>query len=267
MTSILYHAGCRDGFGAAWAAHQALGDTAQYIPAAYQKDPPADLSGQDVFVFDVSFNRAATEKLIASAKSFELHDHHATAFENIGDLAQTYFDMSHSGAILAWQRFFPEREAPLLLKYVEDYDLWKHQLPHSKEIIALIDSLPMDFETWAALANKLETEAGFKEAVSEGSAILRYSEQLAQRIAEKSQTQNFAGHQVPSVNSPILTDQVTRLIMGDAPFAVVWHKQDDGLFKYSLRSAGTFDVGELAKSLGGGGHKFSSSVVLDRLLF
>ena len=31
-TSVIYHASCPDGFGAAWAAHRVLGERAQYLP-------------------------------------------------------------------------------------------------------------------------------------------------------------------------------------------------------------------------------------------
>jgi len=40
-----------------------------------------------------------------------------------------------------------------------------------------------------------------------------------------------------------------------APFSVGWFVRSDGLFQYSLRSRGDFDVSELAKLWGGGGHK------------
>ena len=42
---VLYHAGCNDGFGAAWIAHKHLGDArdgrrVRYLPQSYGGEPP-----------------------------------------------------------------------------------------------------------------------------------------------------------------------------------------------------------------------------------
>ena len=36
--NLIYHAGCPDGFGAAWAARRAWGDDARYIPRSHDDD-------------------------------------------------------------------------------------------------------------------------------------------------------------------------------------------------------------------------------------
>ncbi|HEY6554426.1 MAG TPA: phosphohydrolase, partial [Vicinamibacteria bacterium] len=40
-----------------------------------------------------------------------------------------------------------------------------------------------------------------------------------------------------------------------APFVVGWWRRADGLFQYSLRSRGEFDVSAVAMGYGGGGHR------------
>ena len=69
----------------------------------------------------------------------------------------------------------------------------------------------------------------------------------------------IAGHVVPAVNNTAVS--VTSDIVGklaeehpDAPFAAGFFVTPGGRVVYNLRSRGDFDVGALAKELGGGGH-------------
>lgn len=61
---------------------------------------------------------------------------------------------------------------------------------------------------------------------------------------------------VPCVNAPFwsISELVEELCEGH-PFAFGWHISDKGRAVYSLRSRGEYDVSELAKRWGGGGHK------------
>ena len=52
-------------------------------------------------------------------------DHHITAKERLighgHEKEQNYhFDMNKSGARLAWEFFFPDKEVPLLIRHIED---------------------------------------------------------------------------------------------------------------------------------------------------
>jgi hypothetical protein len=48
-----------------------------------------------------------------------------------------------------------------------------------------------------------------------------------------------------------------------APFAMGWYQRGDGRYAYSLRSRGDFDVSELAKKYGGGGHKNAAGFLVE----
>ena len=77
----------------------------------------------------------------------------------------------------------------------------------------------------------------------------------------------FEGYDVPIVNAPQvdISELVHAMTTGET-FAMGWWQRADGLFSYSLRSVGDFDVSELAKRHGGGGHKnaagFTSTMIL-----
>ena len=59
--------------------------------------------------------------------------------------------MSKSGATLAWEFFHPGKEAPKFIQYITDRDLWKWELPYSKEFSAAFDMVPFEFEEFENL--------------------------------------------------------------------------------------------------------------------
>ena len=142
---VIYHKGCTDGFGSAWAAWKLLGDRAEYHAAKYG-EPPPDVKGKNVVVLDFAYDNATTKQLISEAKSFLIIDHHKTAMTNLHDIACAHFDMNHSGAMLAWKFFHPSKEPPRLIKLIEDRDLWKWEIPLSREFSSAFDMVKFDFE-------------------------------------------------------------------------------------------------------------------------
>ena len=255
---VIYHAGCADGFGAAWAADTALrkepGRTATYTPAAYGDSPPDVRRGSDVYILDFSYPLEQMRALAEGAGSITLIDHHATAQDTLeGKISGCHFDMEHSGAHLAWRRFHPDEPVPELLLYVEDRDLWKWEMPESREVSAAIDSHPHRFETW----DSLEVE----KLAAEGRAILRYQAVQVERIASGSQLWDIAGHRAPAVQSAVLASEVCELLLAQnpsAPFSAVYREQSEGnrlIRKWSLRGrSGGINVAEIAGAMGGGGH-------------
>ena len=151
-TLVLYHGDCPDGFGAAYAAWRALGDAATYLPVRHGEPPPpeAEAGPERLYLLDFAYPRATTERLAARAGSARVLDHHATAAEDLAGLPFVTIDLDRSGAVLAWEHFHPGRPVPLLLRYVEDRDLWRWELPRSREVNAALALVPFDFAAWDA---------------------------------------------------------------------------------------------------------------------
>src|SRR3990167_11323403 len=55
--AVLYHGGCPDGFGGAYAAWKKFGDTAEYIPVKYGNTPPEGLAGREVYIVDFCYEK------------------------------------------------------------------------------------------------------------------------------------------------------------------------------------------------------------------
>ena len=258
MFTIIYHKDCYDGFGAAWVANRELSAyTREFIPCAYG-DPVPAITNSDVYILDFSFPKPVMEKFKAENKSVVCLDHHKTAQASLEGLDWCEFDMNRSGAGMTWDHFH-EESRPDLINYIEDRDLWRFALSKSREIHAYISSFPKDFATWDKL--NMDLIYHYADCVYAGEAILRYYDQKVQELAQHAIIRDVAGYKVPVVNCPYLfASDVLHVLCDkypDSPFAAGWSETTDGVKRYSLRGRSTddFDVSEIAKRFGGGGHR------------
>lgn len=284
----IYHGNCADGFGAAWAVHQAFGDAVEFHPGVYQQDPP-DVEHRDVIMVDFSYKRDVILSMahpdIGKARSIVIVDHHKSAAEDLAGFLRpdniyhcweqaTYwddndgpciwalFDMERSGAGLAWD-FFCEGPRPPLIDHIEDRDLWRFALPGTREIQAAVFSYPYEFDVWHDLMRRDPEELRAEGAVIERKHFKDIRELL--RVCQRSM--NIHGHNVPVASLPYtLTSDAGHIMCEetDAPFAACyWDTADTRIF--SLRSTDNgADVSEIAVAYGGGGHKHAAGFAVPR---
>lgn len=250
-THVIYHGDCPDGFGAAWSVWKKFTNTVRYIPGFYGAPPPNFPPESRVLIVDFSFSRPVAEALAQKVYEIKLLDHHQTAADMLGDLPWCEFDMSHSGAYLAW-KYIHDSEPPDFIKYIEDRDLWLFKLPHSREFSAALSSYPRDFVIWEGLA-----EAGIDKLKLDGGPILRLQAQKVEEMVAKAFWKDIGGFRVPVTNASVFFSEVgDRLcqIHPTAPFSAYFYDRADGKRQWGLRSPGRMDVSKIAKSFGGGGH-------------
>lgn len=249
---VIYHANCSDGFGAAWSAWKLLGNKAEYHPAVHG-DPPPDVTGKHVAILDFSYSNQTTKAMIAKAASLVVVDHHKSAMVELHDITNTHFDMNHSGAMLSWQFFHPGKEAPKFIKYIEDRDLWKWELPYSKEFAAAFDMVPFEFEAFS----EFEDDSKFDDACKRGSYILAYSKTVIKKVSDQATLRLWRGKKVYVVNSSHWMSEIGNRLAPDCDFVVIWYfDHDRSEYRVSLRAFHEdTDVSEIAKEFGGGGHK------------
>ena len=292
MSKILciYHGNCADGFGAAWVIRKALGaERVDFHAGVYQNAPP-DARGRPVVMVDFSFRREALLGLASRSDGVLLLDHHKSAVEDltadnnyIVDLGAytgpitwepfcdnafqdrcenapygrvyTMFDMARSGAGLAWDFFFPGQPRPRLVDHIEDRDLWRFLLPHTREIQAAVFSYPYDFTVWDELFS-----ADLELMAKQGEAIERkHHKDIAELVGVTKRRMVIGGFSVPVANLPYtLTSDAGNLMAAGEPFAACyWDTPDGRVFSLRSREDGA-DVSAIAKSYGGGGHRNAS---------
>lgn len=284
----LYHKSCADGFGSAFAVWKRYGDEFQYIGVNYQEPLPQEISDliaenysskidfelepvkciDKLFIVDFSYNKDTLEQLEKITDHIFVIDHHVSAQENLKEWTPLngvkIFDMNHSGAILTWKYLFPDKNVPLFLQYIEDRDLWKWQLPNSREFSAGLNNEEMNFKIWDYFLNMGQDT--IEVMIRHGKTILQYQNKLVKSLAEKVEIiVNDDGHKVGVINSCLFQSELGDFICNnfDVHYTDCYFMKGHEII-HSLRSRGDFDVSVIAKIHGGGGH-FSSAGYKEQL--
>ncbi len=262
---VIYHADCPDGFGAAYAAWLALGDSADYLPAKHGDAAP-DVSGRQVWILDFAFSAERLEQMREQAESVTLLDHHKTAQDQLrclscGPKFTLLFDLKKSGARLAWEHFHPDQPLPYLIARIEDRDLWNWQFDDSRELLSVLDTLGFDFQAWHALRLQAEDPVARAALLEQGRALRRQFEGLVNSAAKGAFELTLLGHPTLAVNavSEFTSDLGNILALRTGTFAVVFKIDSAQFVKVSLRSLPGFDVSQIALQFGGGGHAQASA--------
>lgn len=260
---VIYHGrSCPDGYAAALAAWLFFEGKAEFLGLDHGDiktvaDLPA-VAGRAVYILDFSFAADILSDIDAQAAKLVMLDHHKSAAEKLNGFncrcGVVHFDMHKSGARLAWEFFWPNRELPDLVKFVEDRDIWVWQYPQSAAFLSALDMEGHDFSRWAQIAAFTPDE--LQQFMARGQAMDEKFIKLASDIAENAQTIVFNGQQGLMVNAPgafhsLVGDMLSKK---SGTFALMWSANPDGVIKAGLRSQRNFDCIALADSMGGGGH-------------
>lgn len=300
--AVLYHADA-DGFGAAYAAHHALSESHEmlFIAVQYGEEPPyLELNAFDpdqIYILDFSYKAPVLNEFMSRFLATVVIDHHKSAAEDLVEFPEIQVVDFHeaegvqtpifsgvrvfqenSGCVLAWLFFNPNEPIPEILHYVQDRDLWKFELEHSKEINAFIATMPETFEAWLDFYMPLAYDAGkaiiaFRDKQIEGrvkgAEVVAFddSEVLSGTIQKVFGREDVQGvlPRIPVVNA---SENISELgdalchAYPDAPFSMSYCDRPGGLRSYSLRSRNGFDVSVVAKALGGGGHAGAAGFTL-----
>ncbi len=279
MISILFHAKsnspfrpCMDGLFAAYAARLALPD-AVLVPAL---NDPANApalaleAGDQVTLSDISYPAFVLENWCKTGAAVTVIDHHKG---NMLDLAgfstavQQVFDTHQSGAVLAWKQFFPEQPVPLLFEYVQDRDIWTKQLPDSDLASLGLAELMFGLSLDACLEHchrlmALPQNLAIAELLDRGELAQTEIDAAVNKAVAAARWRIVAGYTVPFTicrtarQKQAYSDIGAALLKAHpaAPFVCV--QTGNG---WALRSKdGRLDVQQVAKTLGGNGHRNAS---------
>jgi len=260
--AILYHGGCPDGFGGAYAAWKKFGETADYIPMKYSQPIPKGLEGKELYFIDFCYPQQIMDDIAKTAKSIIVLDHH----EGVSDVAIKFsgiFDSSRSGATIAWGYFHPDTPVPTLLKYVEDGDRYMFKLPDSRAIIAYAYAQKFTFEDWARLIQECENKESLEIVIEKGKIYAEHFAILVEQIANKAMLVSFEGFEcyLASAANMFTSDVGNRLASLKPPIGIIANLHGD-ILHVSLRSDASLDVSALARKYGGNGHPQAAAFFL-----
>ena len=261
--SVIYHDNCADGIAAAWVCRRRWPEC-ELVPMNYSDEPEYErFAGAEVLFVDFSWKRPQLEELARHSKSVTVLDHHKTAEAELAGLCGAFFDMNRSGCGLAWDALFPGEAMPLALRHIQDRDLWRFELGGSRAFGAWLASQELALVT---IQIATVSDAVVERLCEHGDVILRYQAQLVASATKHCPRSTIGGHDVPCMPMPCpqLISETGHVLCKGEPFSATW-RDIDGKRVYSLRSDnGGLDVAEIAKVLGGGGHKHAAGFTVEK---
>jgi uncharacterized protein len=128
---------------------------------------------------------------------------------------------------------------------------------------AFLGTLRYDFEHWYQTSRM-----DVARAAELGEVVEDKIRHYVTEVAKNARRVTFEGYEVPVVNAPqVDISELLSFLCNGETFAVGYWQRSDGSFSYGLRSRGDFDVSEIAKRHGGGGHKNAAGFQSHRLIF
>jgi oligoribonuclease NrnB/cAMP/cGMP phosphodiesterase (DHH superfamily) len=272
---IIYHYPCVDGFGSAFSAWLYFSTLFPDRNIIYHKAkigsmPPEDILGRNVLICDFSYKKIYLDEMIKKTNNILILDHHKTSKQDLQDIPEKYkiFDMSQSGAMLTWKYFFPDVEPPMLIKYIQDNDIWTKKMENTEYFYSWFYTLPFEFEVY----NKyLNNELLLKDMQEYGSKFNILNEYYVNESVNKAciKFMNIKGNYylIAYTNASICKSEIGNQLITKYPlidFASVYSISDyNDSTAFSLRSTNNHvDVSEISRLMGGGGHRNASGVYL-----
>lgn len=281
-----YHKDCMDGLGSAYVAEARFSGyrhlNVEYIPLDYNKkeDLFAAINSTNTLVFLLDFSLKADEYL----RLYELIDycvtidHHATAYDTVAQLGESAFrdklefhlNSTMSGAMMSLLYFDklpvyekrPLEVNRMLIKYIQDRDLWNFNLSNSEEINAAIANItkPNDIESMKQVGLCEETYL-----INVGTTIVRERNAYINKRLKDAVHINFCGYEFTAINTTILESELGNALVREfnKP-SISYQITKEGKLKCSLRTADHLtSVEEFARSYGGGGHRNAAGMTIE----
>lgn len=279
----IYHGHCADGFAAALTVWEFFSGGVDLYAANHGDPHPSHTlyEGRVVIIVDFSYSANTLRHMADHAHFVLVLDHHKSAAEaleslpKIVDIHPVYnalqgkpfegsnlfaqFDMNRSGAMMAWDFFFPGSDAPRLIRYVQDRDLWQHKLPLTKEVNAALSTVDMNIADWRHFSKVLMMTDGLDLIADRGTAVLAMQAKHHDSIIGQGlQEMMIGGHYMKVVNCPgfYASDVVGKLAEASVVGVAASYYDSDDKRHFSLRARGKNgpDVSAIAVQYGGGGH-------------
>ncbi len=258
---ILYHAECNDGFGAAYAAWKKFAETAVYIPVYHDSPPPKKaFKAADLYILDYCYDEKTMNKLNLSVKNLKVLDHHIS----LASVIKKYgiFDNDHSGCVISWRYFHPDKPVPSLLTYIEDIDIWKKTIPYSDEINSALSIYPMDFKVWNVLTAAEKIDA----LKAEGRVIIKYKNVLVKVAGRNAYPVNLNGVELLASNvTSEITSEVGNYLSKKTKGSLTYYIRKNRVIcsvHSDKENKDALNCAEFASKMGGGGHKHAAGFSL-----
>lgn len=227
-----------------------------------------DYLNKNLIIVDFSFPRDLMDGIKVGIecgllKSFCWIDHHKTAMETNTELWNSkkvtgLRSIEKSACELTWKWFFPNNETPLPIQYIGDYDMWKFKHKETKSFCEYLNMIVNDAESseWKfLLSGDYDIEKNYVSAWCKHGNILLLSQinRVEKNIKEGIQ-RTFLRHNTIVINTNHDISMTGSYANKHGYYIAILWCECNGKIIVNMRSK-IVDVGTIAKSFGGGGHK------------
>ena len=231
---------------------------------------------EKVVIVDFSFKPEKMAELFAVTDDVTWIDHHETAAtydygRPIPGL-RDFVDKGHAACELTWKHFFQKEPFPRAVLLIADYDAWR--LEHEPECLQFYEGLKLEDQRptsalWTDLLQPwgdVKASLRCKMLVQQGKTAIQYRDNYCAGIRKAFGYETaIAGHRAYAMNLYQFGSSAFGDRMSEYPVCIAY-VHDGKRFTVSLYSV-TVDVGEICRSLGGGGHKGAAGFVAESLPF
>lgn len=259
-----------DGIGVGILVKAAIGESSEVYYCSYQNVDERinkvldsiEKQGKNypfILIADLGIKPETAERLDRYKGGKRWLDHHVTNIVLADKYSWATIDTETSGTLLVFDEFenIPRKYSDFAL-HVDDYDRWVHCLPNSKDLNRLLYIIGINRfeERFLNYAGVVFNESEQLLLEIEAQTIEHYGDRVAKgiQIFELMDGKRLGVGFADRYTSEVAHDLMIRLDL-DAIALVDVHCK-----KMSLRSRNHVNVGEVAKRLGGGGHKNASGV-------
>lgn len=264
VDTVIYHGGCCDGYTAAYLIGGSTGPDVTLIPAQYGDSPP-DLRGKNVLILDFCYPRAQLELIAQQAATLWVIDHHETNKRALEGFTLAEFDMNRSGAGMTrdWirqQGGYVAAKDSLLADVVQDQDLWRFALPHTREFCSVLFSYEQTSDNWFDFAEYLKHNPQL--LVDQARVLRRAQQKQVTQLAGEAVLVNLKGDvSALTANGPYsVASELGNLLAQRSHngIGLVWRYDGDKV-RCSIRSTPDGpNVALIAEQYGGGGHEHAA---------
>jgi len=268
----IYHKDCIDGTTAAAVLLKQFPDVVLFsLKRGYTKDDFAEIlnhvpdDAEIVYIVDFSLENVDTEKLLKKVRKVVDIDHHISAKESLGMLARQHdnfefiFDNNRSGASLAWEYFYGRENTPELILLVEDGDIGKFEfLEKTKQSGGVL----MPLMNKPEMVKKLFDEP-IEDLLKRGRQVTDFMDFALKLYCERAKPIKLrVGKFLVIAYNATFNIERMRSTLGhtlatqhDAAVALFRISGDEVTFSFRGIDSAEPSALDLAKALGGGGHR------------
>lgn len=260
--AIAYHDGCMDGIAGAAVLYIGIGaNDVEFIPMSYGKEELVEGEWRQVFFVDYCPEKETHDHYASRSDDMVVvMDHHKTREELVLSYEGGIFSRERSGAGMALdyireQSTYEDTEdLDLLVRYVEDRDLWKWKMPNSDAVNEGLSFLYRGYSP-LELACDLLDGIDVNHLLDIGDVIVEKRNEDVSSALKDAITCEIGGHKARICNSRSHQSHLGEALACEFGVGVVWWLDGDLNVRLSIRGDGTIDVSDIALLYGGGGHK------------